>query len=336
MTNQLSMASSNYLKEIANLVPTKEKYIAIDLFAGCGGLALGFESTGFKTIGYEMNHDAVLTYNNNLSGNCEEVFIDTKTKFEKADVVIGGPPCQPFSVNGKQLGLKDSRDGFPAFIHSVSEVKPSIFMFENVKGMMYKNKRYLSEITEELKGLGYTVQAKVLKASNFLVPQNRERLFVVGSKNEYFFPTGSEIQYTAGDALSDIVFKTNENDLFINKSQDAYIKKYEIASKCINPRDLHLNKPARTLTCRNLAGATGDMHRVKLEDGRRKRLNVRDAARLQSFPDYFKFAGSKTSQMNQIGNAVPPLLAKALAKSIIECLEDKQIKPKYHQKQLSL
>ena len=330
------MASSNYLKEIATLVPTKEKYTAIDLFAGCGGLALGFESTGFKTIGYEMDHDAVLTYNNNLSGNCEEIFLDNKTKFKEADIVIGGPPCQPFSVNGKQLGLKDSRDGFPAFISAISNVKPSVFMFENVKGMMYRNKNYLLEITEELKGLGYTVQAKVLNASNFLVPQNRERLFVVGSKNKYFFPSGSEISYTAGDAVSDIIFNVDENDLFVNKSQDAYIKKYEIASKCKNPRDLNLNKPARTLTCRNLAGATGDMHRVKLEDGTRKRLNVRDAARLQSFPDYFNFVGSKTSQMNQIGNAVPPLLAKALANSIKECLENKQIKPKNYQEQLSL
>lgn len=330
------MKPNNYLKEIANLVPIKEKYTAIDLFAGCGGLALGFESTGFKTIGYEMDHDAVSTYNNNLSGNCEEIFLDNKTRFQKADIVIGGPPCQPFSVNGKQLGLKDSRDGFPAFINAISNVKPSVFMFENVKGMMYRNKNYLLEITEELKGLGYTIQAKVLNASNFLVPQNRERLFVVGSKNEYFFPSGSNTIYTAGDAVSDIVFNIDENDLFVSQSQDAYIKKYEIASKCINPRDLDLNKPARTLTCRNLAGATGDMHRVKLEDGRRKRLNVRDAARLQSFPDYFEFIGSKTSQMNQIGNAVPPLLAKALAKSIIECLENKQTKPKYHQEQLSL
>lgn len=330
------MAANNYLQEIATLVPTKEKYTAIDLFAGCGGLALGFESNGFKTIGYEMDHDAVQTYNNNLSGNCEEIFLDNKTKFKEADIVIGGPPCQPFSVNGKQLGLKDSRDGFPAFISAISNVKPSVFMFENVKGMMYRNKNYLLEITEELKGLGYTVQAKVLNASNFLVPQNRERLFVIGSKNKYFFPSGSEISYTAGDAVSDIVFNVDENDLFVNKSQDAYIKKYEIASKCINPRDLDLNKPARTLTCRNLAGATGDMHRVKLEDGRRKRLNVRDAARLQSFPDYFNFVGSRTSQMNQIGNAVPPLLAKALAKSITECLENKQIKPKNYQEQLLL
>lgn len=330
------MTPNKYLKEISNLKPSREKYSAIDLFAGCGGLALGFESSGFKTIGYEMDCDAVSTYNNNLSGNCKKVFLDTKTRFEKTDVVIGGPPCQPFSVNGKQLGLKDSRDGFPAFINAISDVRPSVFMFENVKGMIYKNKKYLLEIIEELKSYGYVVQAKVLNASDFLVPQNRERLFVVGSKNEYFFPASSEIKYTAGDAVSDIIFNINKNDLIVNRSQDSYIKKYEIASKCINPRDLNLEKQARTLTCRNLAGATGDMQRIKLKDGRRKRLNVRDAARLQSFPDYFRFSGSRTSQMNQIGNAVPPLLAKALANSIIECIENKQEKPKYYQEQLAL
>ena len=327
---------NGYLKELSQLNPTKERYSAIDLFAGCGGLALGFESIGFKTIGHEMDKNAVATYNRNLSGRCLETVLDVNSKFESADVIIGGPPCQPFSVNGKQLGLKDSRDGFPAFINAVSQVKPSVFMFENVKGMMYRNKQYLAEITEELTGLGYQVKAKVLNACNFAVPQNRERLFVVGSKNDFYFPCESNAKYTSGDAVKDIIFAINDDDLFVNEAQDRYIKRYEIASKCINPRDLNLAKPSRTLTCRNLAGATGDMQRVKLCDGRRKRLNIRDAARLQSFPDYFEFVGSRTSQMNQIGNAVPPLLSRALAKSIIECLENRQPKLKNHQEELSL
>ena len=77
-----------------------------------------------------------------------------------------------------------------------------------------------------------------------------------------------------------------------------------------------MNKPARTLTCRNLSGATGDMQRIKMPDGRRKRLNVRDAARLQSFPDWFEFIGTKSSQFKQIGNAVPPLMGKAVVETI--------------------
>jgi DNA (cytosine-5)-methyltransferase 1 len=95
---------------------------------------------------------------------------------------------------------------------------------------------------------------------------------------------------------------------------DAYVAKYEAASKCRRPRDLNLDHPSRTLTCRNLSGATGDMMRIRLEDGRRRRLDVREAARLQAFPDWFKFKGTTASQFRQIGNAVPPLLSLALAK----------------------
>jgi DNA (cytosine-5)-methyltransferase 1 len=94
---------------------------------------------------------------------------------------------------------------------------------------------------------------------------------------------------------------------------DKYVAKYEKASLCKRPRDLHLDKPARTLTCRNLAGATGDMHRIKLPDGRRRRLLLREAARLQSFPDWFEFSGTETSCLNQVGNAVSPLFAFNLA-----------------------
>ena len=95
---------------------------------------------------------------------------------------------------------------------------------------------------------------------------------------------------------------------------------------CINPRDLYPNKPSRTLTCRNLAAATGDMQRIKLQDGRRKRLTVHEAARLQSFPDWFQFEGNENSKFYQIGNAVPPLLSLQLA----EC-----VKKTYHAAQLS-
>ena len=103
---------------------------------------------------------------------------------------------------------------------------------------------------------------------------------------------------------------------------DRYVANYEKKSKMINPRDLHLNMPARTLTCRNIAGSTSDMHRIKLPDGRRRRITDKEAARLQSFPDWFKFYGNQTSRFNQIGNAVPPLFARAIASQFKKYLDN--------------
>jgi DNA (cytosine-5)-methyltransferase 1 len=102
---------------------------------------------------------------------------------------------------------------------------------------------------------------------------------------------------------------------------DTYVAKYEKASSCINPRDLYADRPARTLTCRNLAGATGDMQRVKLKDGRSRRLLHNEAARLQSFPDWYEFIGNETQRFNQIGNAVPPLLAYQMALAVKDCFQ---------------
>ena len=100
------------------------------------------------------------------------------------------------------------------------------------------------------------------------------------------------------------------------------------ASHCINPRDLYSHKPARTLTCRNIAAPTGDMQRVCLKDGRRRRISIREAARLQSFPDWFEFLGTETNQYYQIGNAVAPLLAFQIAQKIHNCLANNSLPPK--------
>jgi DNA (cytosine-5)-methyltransferase 1 len=288
----------------------------LDLFAGCGGLSLGFEANGFKTIGYEMDASACETYNRNLLGPCEHIKLSVDFNFPTADIVIGGPPCQPFSVGGKQLGLQDARDGFPIFLAAIKKVQPEVLLFENVRGMMYKNSWYLKEILQELKRLGYFTDYALLNAVNYGVPQNRERLIVIGAKKPIRLPDGIAQHITAGAALGEMATQFDENSKFFTDSMNAYVAKYERASSCITPRDLHLDRPARTLTCRNLAGATGDMHRIKLPDGRRRRITIREAARLQSFPDWFEFSGTETKQFYQIGNAVPPNFAYYLARHV--------------------
>lgn len=311
----------NY-KEYINqtLIPKiTEKEVVLDLFAGCGGLSLGFEAVGYETIGFEMDNSATNTYNKNLKGKCFATKLDLNFEYPKADIIIGGPPCQPFSVGGHQKGMEDARDGFPIFIDAVKKIQPRVFMFENVRGLLYSNKWYFDLVIEELQKLGYFINHKLLNAVNFGIPQNRERLFVIGHRSKFDFPKPKTKKITVGEAIGDTMHTTPEESKFLNEAQDRYVANYEKASACINPRDLYADRPARTLTCRNLAGATGDMQRVKLLDGRRRRILHKEAARLQSFPDWFEFIGNETQRFNQIGNAVPPLLAFQMALAIKEC-----------------
>lgn len=313
----------NYIEFLNSTIciPEEQPYFAIDMFAGCGGLSLGFEAAGVKTIGYEMVSDCCDTYRKNLKSECRQEVITVNTTFPKVDIVIGGPPCQPFSRRGKQTGKDDARNGFPAFIEAIRKVKPRIWLCENVKGLPEQNKEYFETVVNELEAMGYIVEFDVFKLVKYDVPQNRERLVMVGHYGGFKFPKPNDYKITAGEALGDLAFEIPEKAAFLTPAMDEYIAKYEAASKCKNPRDLHLDKPARTLTCRNLAGATSDMHRIKLADGRRRRITVREAARLQSFPDWFEFEGSEESQFTQIGNAVPPMFAYKLACEVIKYLK---------------
>ena len=300
---------------------TTEEAVVLDLFAGCGGLSLGFEAAGYKTAGYELLKCASDTYSRNLTGKCGcrrlKVGFDYDES-DKIDIIVGGPPCQPFSVCGKQMGMDDARDGFPIFIDAVARLKPKMFLFENVRNLAFSHRWYLDLIVLELKKLGYLVDFKCLNAADYGVPQNRERLFVVGHKSRFQFPLAVPCRTVVSQAIGDTMEKCDENSRMLTPSQDKYIASYEEKSHCKRPRDLYPDIPARTITCRNLAGATGDMLRVRLPDGRRRRITVREAARLQSFPDWFEFSGNETQCFNQIGNAVPPLLSYKLAIQIKE------------------
>jgi len=320
------MEYAAYLNQELRLdMVSEQSPLVVDLFAGAGGLALGFEAAGFRTVGFEMNPDCCETYSRNLRGKCyQKVLAPGLDLGMSPDVIIGGPPCQPFSVGGLQEGHRDTRDGFPAFLGAAGRYAPKLAMFENVRGMFYRNRAYLDKIVESLRHLGYSVDMKVLNAVDFGVPQRRERLFVAAHRGGWEFPTSRQcrVRFTAGEALHGLPCPTPVEAKYLTDSMDAYVATYERASKCIRPRDLHPDEPSRTVTCRNLNGATGDMLRLRLADDRRRRLTVREGARLQSFPDWFEFAGTEGSQFNQVGNAVPPLLAKVVAEKVMRYLKD--------------
>ena len=325
------MPQISYLETLEReltLSAQKDGPVVLDLFAGCGGLALGFEAAGFVTVGFESDADCCSTYRANLGAICHRMTLRPDQELASgAQVIIGGPPCQPFSVNGHQNGIRDDRDGFPAYLSAVERYRPRVAVFENVRGMLYKNQTYFDAIVGQLEALGYVVEWKLLNAVDYGVPQNRERLFVVAHNGQFTFPVPSHraSPVTAGEALGELIHIIPDGAKFLTPSMDAYVARYEKASKCVRPRDLHLDRPSRTVTCRNLNGATGDMLRVRLEDGRRRRLTVTEGARLQSFPDWFTVIGTEGSRFNQIGNAVPPLLAKAVASSVLACLENRSL-----------
>lgn len=325
---------TEYSKYINDILKPKirEEAVVLDLFAGCGGLSLGFEAAGFKTIGFEMVNEAVATYNKNLRGDCYNQFLEVGYEYPMADnidIVIGGPPCQPFSRFGNQMGIEDARDGFPVFIDAVRRLQPKVFLFENVANILGRHKWYLDLIVKELQNLGYYVDYKILNAVDYGVPQNRERLICVGHRSTFCFPTKELRKATVAEAIGDTMLSPEPESKILTPRQDEYIAVYEKKSHCVNPRDLYPNKPARTITCRNLAGATSDMQRVRLADGRRRRLTDREAARLQSFPDWFEFEGTETKRFNQIGNAVPPLLAYKIALQVKKAYYAKQQSPEY-------
>ena len=321
----MSALKENYAVEVGRVLkPSKtSKYVALDIYAGAGGLSLGLEAAGFNVIGIERNMDCCNTYNSNLDGKCKNDTITPAYNFPHADIVVGGPPCQPFSVHGKQMGQEDCRNGIPSFMAAVKKIEPRMCIFENVKGIMYRNKEYFDSFKKKLQEEGYETDVIIVNCTDYGVPQRRERVILVGHRGKYNPPERFDGQVTVGDALKGIPTCEREKPLYLTSSMDKYIAVYEKASKC-RPRDLDMKRPARTLTCRNLAGHSSDMHRIKTRNGKRRMLYVREAARLQGFPDWFVFKGSRSSALTQIGNAVPPLLALAIGNQAMKCLKTRQ------------
>ena len=309
-----------------SLLPNADRpYTAVDLYCGAGGFALGFAALGFHVVGFDSDRDSVATFSANVgTAHCAD--LHNGAALPTAHVLIAGPPCQPWSRAGKQQGELDDRDGFPSITRAIDLVEPIAVVVENVADVTLSHRRKsLDDFVTYLEDNGYAVEEAVLNASDYGVPQNRRRAFIFAMLGAIPVqpPAPADHQFSVGDAIADTCRLASDDARFLTKEMDDYIARYEKASKCRLPRDLYLDRPARTLTVRNLAGATGDMIRLALPCGRRRMLTIGESARLQSFPDWFRFVGSRQSQFSQIGNAVPPLLSLAVARQVRQALSER-------------
>ena len=341
----------------------------VDLFSGLGGLSLGFEMAGFKTLA-SVDHwkDAIDTLNHNSKNksgiattvaNFNKNFLPEIVNKNEINGVIGGPPCQGFSTarhsdtSNKIWEINKERNFlYLDFCETVKLVNPDFFVIENVKGLKSSyGGKFVEDINTRFKKLGYKISLEVLNAANFGVPQNRQRIFFVGLKKQKFhFPNALEHTITSRDAISDLEnssseeFQTythlpaNDFQLQMRGSLDI-VKNHEITrhsdktkkiiSMVPDGGNIHslpaeywevrrFNKAFQRMNSSSPSNTIDTGHRNYFHYSKNRIPTARESARIQSFPDKFEILGTKGSQYKQIGNAVPPLLARALGRKILE------------------
>lgn len=349
-----SVLDSQSRNPVSNYVKANNEYSVIELFAGAGGLAVGLEKAGLKcTVLNDFDKWACQTLRENrphwkvLEGDIRGFsFEEYKNKI---DVVTGGFPCQAFSYAGKKLGLADARGTlFYEFARVVKEVNPPICIGENVRGLLNHDKgKTLEGMISILDEIGYRVlPVQILKAINYNVPQKRERLILVGVRKDISVNFEYPKQYRKIYNLRDALKKGELFDVDVPSSQGLKYPKSKIDVLDLVPpkgywRDLPLeiqksfmggsfylgggktgiarrigwDEPCLTLTC---SPAQKQTERCHPEETRP--FTVREYARIQTFPDEWKFAGSVAQQYKQIGNAVPVNLGKEVGYSIVNFL----------------
>ena len=352
----LEKLSIDYEDTINNSVTPIKEFNVLELFAGAGGLAVGMEKAGIKCVALnEIDKWACKTLRANrpkwnvLEGDIKS--FDFTEYNNQVDIVTGGFPCQAFSYAGKKLGLQDARGTlFYEFARAVQEVNPLICIGENVKGLLSHEKgKTIEGMISILDEIGYNVvPVKVLKAINYKVPQKRERVILVGVRKDintkYEYPLPHYKIYNLKDALkkgelySCNVPKSEGSkypehkkavlDLVPQKGywrnlpldiQKEYMGKsfYLGGGKTGIARRIGWDEPSLTLTC---SPAQKQTERCHPEETRP--FTVREYARIQTFPDDWKFIGSVSQQYKQIGNAVPCNLGQEIGYSIVKFLNE--------------
>jgi DNA (cytosine-5)-methyltransferase 1 len=350
----------------------QHSYRVIDLFSGCGGMSYGFEQTGRFDIaaGIDNWQDSLVTFSNNHKSaavlnldlaNFQPLDIERITGGD-IDVIIGGPPCQGFSISGKRDPNDPRNKLYSGFVKTVEHFQPKAFILENVPNLVSMEKgRIKDRIIADFSELGYEVKYKILLASNYGVPQNRRRVVFVGVKEggnfEFPDPVYVDNKHTCFDALSDLPEETvgdgtanqllpgseyqklmrNKTDRIFNHEKTIHSQKTTDTIALVPdggnykdlPEELQETRKVNIAWTRynsktpSLTIDTGHRHHFHYEFNRIP--TVRESARLQSFPDNFVFYGSKTSQYKQVGNAVPPLLARAIAEKLTDALEPENV-----------
>lgn len=333
-------------------------YKSIELFAGAGGLALGLEKAGFDVAMLnEIDHDAcsTLRFNRTKWNVVERDIKDVNfSKYRnKIDFLSGGFPCQAFSYAGNKLGFEDTRGTlFFELARAIKETNPKVFMAENVRGLLnHDGGRTIETIKGVIKELGYSlVEPRILRAIQYKVPQKRERLILIGIRNDisnkatFHWPSPYHRVMTLKDAFyKGELFDCNVpvsagqeypekkkiimdmvpmggcwRDLPINMQKQYMMKSFYLGGgKTGIARRLSLDQPSLTLTCAPAQKQTERCHPIETRP-----LTVREYARIQTFPDKWDFYGSTTSQYKQIGNAVPVNLAYAIGRSMVRFFND--------------
>ena len=296
----------------------------VSLFSGAGGLDLGFKMAGHDIIwANDLYGDAVETYRLNLGDHivCEDIFkVDEKNEPD-CDIIIGGFPCQGFSVANTKRHEGDERNAlYKQLIRIIDAKKPKFFLAENVKGLTNLAKgKVFQMILSDFSELGYKVKYKILNAADYGVPQTRQRVIIVGVRNdvdfEYNFPKATHSKdgadglpkwISVSEAMAPIPDPDSPNDM-LNHEYSKYKLNF---NGYLGHRQLDPEKPAPTVTARgdNKGGVVILPH----PNGER-RMSCRELAAVQSFPLNYEFYGNRSSIYRQIGNAVPPLLGYAVA-----------------------
>lgn len=317
------------------------KLKAVSLFCGCGGTDVGLKGD-FNFLGQHYSSNNVdIVFANDIEPKAIEILeenfscptftgdikdLDHKLVPEH-DLLTGGFPCQSFSIvaqNPPRLGIKDEKgELFFEMCKVLREKQPSVFIAENVKGILSANKKEAFPlILEEFKKSGYHVTWKLLNSADFGVPQRRERVFIVGFKNEehfkkFHFP---KLDNSKAAVLSDVIFTENEIDPKYYFSERAVQGLLNSNKKMNKGRAQDINQPCNTVGAHLAKVSLNSTDPVLCINGRYRRFTPREVARIQSFPDTFKLVGSDAAQYKALGNAIPPVMFWHLVQQVKKAL----------------